>query len=107
MYNNNFFFENCAVYEVMWENIVQPDRPQMAIWRMRIACWVSKGTKTHSDYVILTDFHCMVAGTRHMLRYTYTVRLVAIRILYKKFSNKPEFRENRPRVTAILYVECK
>ena len=25
------FFENRAVYEVMWINIVEPDRPQMAI----------------------------------------------------------------------------
>ena len=36
------------VYEIMWKNIVQPDRPQMAIWRMRIACWITKATGTHS-----------------------------------------------------------
>jgi len=35
----NFFFpENRAVYEAMWKNTVQPDGPQMTIWRMRIAC---------------------------------------------------------------------
>jgi hypothetical protein len=28
---NNFFLENRAVYEIMWKNIVQPDRPQMTI----------------------------------------------------------------------------
>ena len=28
---NNFFFENRAVYEIMWKNTVQPDRPQMAV----------------------------------------------------------------------------
>jgi len=32
-----FFFENRAFYEIMWENIVERDRPQMKIWRMRIA----------------------------------------------------------------------
>ena len=32
-----FFFENPAVYEIMWKNVVGPDRPQMTIWRMRIA----------------------------------------------------------------------
>jgi hypothetical protein len=32
------FFNNLAVYEIMWENIVQPDRLQMRMWRMRIAC---------------------------------------------------------------------
>jgi hypothetical protein len=26
---NNFFFENRAVYEMMWNNIVQPDIPQI------------------------------------------------------------------------------
>jgi hypothetical protein len=34
-----------AVYEVMCVNIVEPDRPQMIIWRMRIACWIPKATK--------------------------------------------------------------
>ena len=42
------FLENCAVYEIMWKNIVQPGRPQMTIWRMRIACWISKTTHTHT-----------------------------------------------------------
>jgi len=32
--------ENLAIYEIMWKNIVQPDIPQIAIWCMRIACWV-------------------------------------------------------------------
>jgi hypothetical protein len=26
-----FISENCAVYEIMWKNMVQPDRPQMTI----------------------------------------------------------------------------
>jgi hypothetical protein len=39
--------ENRAVYEIMWENIVEPDRPQMIIWRMRIECWIPKATNTH------------------------------------------------------------
>ena len=29
MFNN--FFENCAVYEIMWKNMVEPDMPQVAI----------------------------------------------------------------------------
>jgi hypothetical protein len=28
---NNFFSENSAVYKIMWENMVEPDRPQMKI----------------------------------------------------------------------------
>jgi hypothetical protein len=50
------FFENRAVYEITWKNTVQPDRPQMTIWRMRITCWITKATNTHSDYVILIAF---------------------------------------------------
>ena len=38
----------------MWKNMVEPDSPQMAIWRMRISRWVHKATRTHSEYVKLT-----------------------------------------------------
>jgi hypothetical protein len=44
---SNFFLENPAVCEIMWKNIVQLDRPQIKVWRMRIACWISKATNSH------------------------------------------------------------
>jgi len=47
-----FFSENRVVYEVMWENIAEPARPQTTTWRMRIACWISKATNTHSEYAV-------------------------------------------------------
>ena len=50
------FFLNRAVYEIMWKNNVEPDRPKVTIWHMHIACWVTKATDTHSEYVILTAF---------------------------------------------------
>ena len=56
MFNNYFFFENSAVYEIMWKNIVQPRRPQITMWRMRIAYWIPKATNTHPEYVILGSF---------------------------------------------------
>jgi len=28
---NNFISEHCAVYDIMWKNTVQPDRPQVTI----------------------------------------------------------------------------
>jgi len=34
-YSNTFLFENLAVYEMTWENILESGRPQMTIWRMR------------------------------------------------------------------------
>jgi hypothetical protein len=49
-----FFFSKIARF--MWKNMIQPDRLQMSVWRMRIACWKPKTTNTHSEYVILIDF---------------------------------------------------
>jgi hypothetical protein len=31
-----FFFENRVVYEIMWNNITELNRPQMTIWFMRL-----------------------------------------------------------------------
>jgi len=53
---SNIFFENRAVYEIMWKNIVERGRPQIVIWRMRIACRIPKATNTHSECLVLTDF---------------------------------------------------
>jgi hypothetical protein len=37
-----FFFENRVIYEIMWKNVVVPDRPWMKIWRIRIASWIPR-----------------------------------------------------------------
>jgi hypothetical protein len=58
----NFFPENRAIYEIMWKYIVEPDRPQMTIWRMRIACWIPKAADTHSEYVIPVAFPLQQLG---------------------------------------------
>ena len=51
-----FFFTNSAVYEIMWKNTVEPDSPQMTIWRVRNACWITKATNTLWIYCLLV--HC-------------------------------------------------
>jgi hypothetical protein len=51
--------KNRAFYEKTWKNILQPERPQMKIWRMRIACWVPR-----SDCVIITVFLLPSGGTK-------------------------------------------
>jgi len=43
------FFKNRAFYETMCKSIVKPDRPQMTIWSMRIACWIPMATNIHSN----------------------------------------------------------
>jgi hypothetical protein len=50
------FFDNREFYEKMWQEIVEQGRPQMTIWRMRIACWIPKATNTHSVCVMLVAF---------------------------------------------------
>ena len=73
-----FFFESRFVYEIMWKNILEPGRPQMTIWRMCIACWVSKATSRHSEYVIIIALTLQQLSHERIsvLRYTYIACLV-------------------------------
>jgi hypothetical protein len=52
--NNFFFFENRAVYEKMWKNVVERGWSQMTMWGMRFECWILRATNTHSGCVKLT-----------------------------------------------------
>jgi hypothetical protein len=36
--------KNRATYEIMWKNTVEWGRPQMTIWHMHIAHWITKAT---------------------------------------------------------------
>ena len=58
----------------MWENTVEPGRPQMTGWRMRIACWIPKAKSTHSEYVILfaSPLQPWLHERTSMLCFTYT-----------------------------------
>ena len=38
------FSENRVVYEIKWENIVEPERTQMTLWRKRISHRAHKAT---------------------------------------------------------------
>jgi len=72
---SNFFSENCAIYEMVWKNMVKPDRPQMAIYHIHFACYITNVTHTHAEYMILFAFPqqqwlCKCAS---LLCYTYIV----------------------------------
>jgi hypothetical protein len=54
---DNLFIGNYSDYEIMWKNILELDRPLMAIWHMHITCWIPKATDAHPEYLILL-FHC-------------------------------------------------
>jgi hypothetical protein len=45
MFDNDFFSENPAVYEITWKNT-----EDNIIWDMRFECWINKATNTHSEY---------------------------------------------------------
>jgi hypothetical protein len=63
--------ENRAVYEIMWKNILEKGRPQMAIWHICIAFWIPKTTNTRSGCVKLIVFHsngCTRASQCYFLR---------------------------------------
>jgi len=50
------FLESRAVYEIILKNVVEPDRLQMTIRRMRFTCWKPKAADTQSEYVIFIAF---------------------------------------------------
>jgi hypothetical protein len=74
------FPENRVVYETMWKIIVEPERPQMTIRRMRFACWITTATHklTHSElfHTYCCSTATMVSKRAPMLRYTYIASLV-------------------------------
>ena len=57
---------------MIWKNIAQPNRQQMATWRMRIACLIPKAINTHFEYVILIAFHGNNSCTNAPQCYVYT-----------------------------------
>jgi hypothetical protein len=73
-----FIFENRAFHEMLWKCIVQSDRPQVTLWRMRFAYWTPKTTNTHPVCVIRLSFPLQqwLLERASILRYTCTARLV-------------------------------
>jgi hypothetical protein len=86
---NNLFSENRTVYK-MWKNTVEPGKPQMTIWCMRIACWIPQTTNTHSEYVILIAFPLQqwLHERASMLHYTYIARIVTFTTGVRKKKKK-------------------
>jgi len=47
------------------KNIVEWGRSQMTIWRMRVACWITKATNTHAQVVkYFMFFHYNIGCTK-------------------------------------------
>jgi hypothetical protein len=62
----------------MGKNILEADRPQLTIWCMHIACWITKATNTYSEYIILILFQRQqwLRERAIILRCTYIACLV-------------------------------
>jgi len=73
-----FFPQNCAFYETMWKNIVEPGRSQMTVWYTHISCCIHKSANTHFEYVILIAFLLQqwLHKCTSVLSYMYTASLV-------------------------------
>ena len=89
--SNDFFSENRAICDIMWKNVVDTERSQKTIWSMRFACWVTKATHNHSEYVI----HCFSTVTtispKHLNVTLYVHCLTCLLFLglfYKIFHSK-------------------
>ena len=77
VFSNFFPQEVVLVYEIIWKDIVERGRPQITIWRMRIACWIPKATDTHSEYVILYCFTTATVVARTRLNATLYVHCLS------------------------------
>jgi len=65
---SNFFF-NCAMYEIMWKNIVEPDTPNKIIWHMCFACWIAKAANTYR----ICDTYCFSSATVVVWAFIHTL----------------------------------
>ena len=77
----NFLSENCVVYKLLWNNMVQTDRHGThddIIRHDRFACQLDKAINTHSGYVQYIPFHGnnRYTSTQKCYSYTYIVCLV-------------------------------
>jgi hypothetical protein len=83
------FFENLALHEIMWKNIVERGRSQMTKWRMRIACWTPRATNTHSEYVNVLLFHGNNGCTNAPQCYVIRVYIACLITSRTRFTGPP------------------
>jgi hypothetical protein len=48
-------FRKSCRYEIMSKNVVEPERPHMTIWHMRVACWIRLQAGKHTHARTLTQ----------------------------------------------------
>ena len=60
-------------YDIMFKNVVEPDRPRKTMWHMRFACCIPRAANTESEYVNLIALPLLklLHERAWMLGYTY------------------------------------
>jgi len=76
------------------KNIVEPSKPKMTIWRMRISYWITKATDTHSEYVILI----VSPRQQHLRKHSLMLRSYA-RCMYGSWTLLE--------IRTLKYIHCK
>ena len=95
--NTHFMFSNrflkiVSLMRKRGKNILERGRPQMTIWRVRIACWIRKATNTQSQYVIIIALpqKQWLHERASMLRYTYITCIVTTEIPSLRVQTRPK-----------------
>jgi hypothetical protein len=81
------FRNSCRLWDNVKKNIVQPDRPHMAVWRMCISCWVPKATNTHPEYVIFIAFPRQQLLHERNAPQCYAIRTLTVRPSRAEFTD--------------------
>ena len=101
----------------MWKNIVERGRPQMTVWRKRIACWITKATDTDTHTHTHTHTHHAHTHTHHTHTHTQYVILIAFpqqqwlhertSTLRHTYNARLVFIENMRNQKCIVCAECR
>jgi hypothetical protein len=92
-FSSLFFFENRPVYEIMWKNMVELDRTQMTVWRMRAinAGYLRLQTHIQNMQYLLLSTTTMFARTRlYFTLYAHCLSSflkINLTLFYRRVSN--------------------
>jgi hypothetical protein len=92
-----FSQKSCRLWDNVEKSTVERGRPQIKIWRMRIARWIPKTTNTHSEYVTLIppSLQQWLRERAQLLRHTYVVCLAVHYSLCHQTLLSPSYRQCR------------
>jgi hypothetical protein len=68
---------------MIWKKVVQPVRPQVTIWRMRISYWIPEATDAYSEYMIGLCIAFPLHQWLHESASTYVMRSLTVFALLK------------------------